>query len=259
VGRDVARSRPPAPLAEGAQTGCPIADAPAGSRAPKGSAPIACLQLTPPKRDLTREPRARGAPSCLATMPHARPRSASLPLRAVVAHGRRRPPESNRARVGRTAPFRRLHRASHRRRLRPSPATAPRGASFWRAPRRDASKGNVRAQLVKEHPGIPPKIDANPSTTASDPISPPAPELTHGCGWPRGPRAVARWPKPCADRSRRALEHAYGYAEARATRLRTPIVARRRSLAARSEPSMPGACRDRRRSDRANGQGGGEI
>jgi len=34
-----ARPGPPAPLAEGAQTDCPIAGAPAGSRAPNGSAP----------------------------------------------------------------------------------------------------------------------------------------------------------------------------------------------------------------------------
>lgn len=62
----------------------PLAGAPAGSRAPNGSAPIRCCRLAPPERDFTWEPGARGATPCLATEPRRRPRSASLLFRAVV-------------------------------------------------------------------------------------------------------------------------------------------------------------------------------
>jgi hypothetical protein len=58
-------------------------------------------------------------------------------------------------------------------------------------------------------------------------------------------------------RSRRVLEHAYGYAEARWTRLRTPVVARHGADAARSEPPLTSARRDRRFTCRANDPRGG--
>ena len=60
-------------------------------------------------------------------------------------------------------------------------------------------------------------------------------------------------------RSRRALERAYGYAEARPTRLRTPAVATHQEHAARSEPLAPGTRQGRHESGRANDPPQGEA
>jgi hypothetical protein len=145
---------PSAPSAERALTGCPIADAPAGSQAPSGSAPIRCRRLAPREGALTREPGARGTPSCLATAQRARPGAPHPLRRALVAQDRRRRPESNRAQVAaRRTDFAGLTGRSIED-ATAGPTRVSRGASCRRAPSRDASKWDVRTQLVKEHPGF---------------------------------------------------------------------------------------------------------
>jgi hypothetical protein len=73
---------PSAPSAERARSGCPIAGAPAGFLAPRGSSPNRCRGLHPVE-GVHQEARGGRVTSCLATEPRARP-GAPRPLDVTV-------------------------------------------------------------------------------------------------------------------------------------------------------------------------------